>query len=133
MLCRIAPKIEEEVGAIETRIERVALSPYGETIAKYGEIMQLMDEKIRLINLKVLHRILRDVLLSDERKLLKQIARGETYAKVGKTLGLATSSVFKRVSKIIDRISKVLDKAGWSEERLNREFSSLSLIKRARA
>ncbi len=133
LLNRIAPRLNKEVGAIEKRIERIALSLYGETIAQYGEILSLTDQKSKLINAKVLYGILRDMLSDEERNILTLLSKGKTYAEVGKSVAVSPSCVYKRVVKITERISKVFNRAGWGEERLNREFSSLSLIKRLSA
>ena len=133
LLTRIAPRLEKEVGVIEKRIEKVALSLYGETINQYSEILTLTEQKSRLINVKVLCGIIRDMLSEEERKLLFLLAKGESYAEIGKKTDVSTSCAFKRISKICERVGKVFTRAGWGEERLCREFSSLPIIRRISA
>ena len=133
LLTRIAPRLEKEVGAIEKRIERIALSLYGETTNQYSEILMLTDEKSRLINIKVLYGILRDALSTEERNQLVMLAKGESYAEIGKKMAVSTSCAYKRIAKTVERIGKIFDRAGWSEERLCREFSALPFVRRLSA
>lgn len=129
MIFRIGSLLEQLTDRLDRRVERLALDPFGQTARQYERILELIDKKRRLVNLKVMREMLAHELAADDVFLLAKYAFGMSAAQIAELTNRRESTVYKRLRAALTKAEKTLLAAGYDEARLEREYSEFPIVK----
>jgi DNA-binding NarL/FixJ family response regulator len=116
---------------IESGIEACSRDLRTETIKLFDSLISLNDKKVRVINFKVLGKLIKDKLSADEKKMLKMAAAGKTIEETAAFFNLNKSTVYRKIKASVKKAAGVLNGLSFNAERLEREYKDIPLIYRA--
>lgn len=119
---KLLPGLEKRIEKCDRAIERIALSPFGDTSAQYGEILSQMEKKSKLINLSVMFERLKDALDKSDFFLLCKYAAGVPVGELSESLGVKQSTLYKKLRRAFELAAKKLESDGYTEARLEQEY-----------
>lgn len=128
LVFKLLPGLEKRIAGCDRIIERIALSPFGDTAAQYDEILSQMDKKARLVNLGVMLERIKSKLDYTDYFLLCRYAAGVPVSELADGLKLKRGTVYKRLRRILIRAAEILERDGYNEERLEKEYLSLPFV-----
>ena len=128
LVFRLLPGLDKRIEKCDKIIERIALSPFGDTSAQYDEILSQMDKKSKLINLRVMYERLKDKLDKQVFFILCKYASGVPIREIAKSFSITPGALYKRMRKAIDNAVALLENDGYTEERMNKEYLGMPFI-----
>ncbi|MDR2201280.1 MAG: hypothetical protein LBP26_00720 [Clostridiales bacterium] len=114
------------VRLVDKKVERIAARLYGDTYSQCVEIIRLNDQKALLINLKLLYDALKRGLTGQEFALLESYAHLRSYTAAAAGFGITSTTAMRRLDKTVDKCAVILAAYGYTESRLNRDYSGLA-------
>ena len=129
---RLAPKASRLVKSIDERMEKIALDAYGVTSEQYERIINLNEEKIKIINLAILCKMCSEKLAERDYTAVLRYAKGESSGEIALDYGVSDGAIRKRIRRALDRCEKILASAGYGEKRLVREYAGVECVISAR-
>ena len=128
LIFRIAPLIEKYLENLDKRISKIALNAFGVTVNQYDEILALSMKKAKITNLRIMYNRLEDELTGEEYFMLQQYAQGETGDQISKSLDIKLSLTYKRLYKAIKKAELALLRAGFDEQRMEKDYLPFSFV-----
>lgn len=128
LIFRIAPSIEKYLENLDKRISKIALNAFGVTVNQYDEILALSMKKAKITNLRIMYNRLEDELTGEEYFMLQQYAQGETGDQISKSLDIKLSLTYKRLYKAIKKAELALLRAGFDEQRMEKDYLPFSFV-----
>jgi len=108
------------------QIERHTKDLVSDTYSVCDKILILLNNKVKLCNLRVLFNEMMDNFDDDERDLFKTIMDKRRYlSEMARECGLNKSTMLRRFDKLILKAAYVLIDLGFDEERLQSEYAGL--------
>ena len=129
---RLAPKANRLVKSIDERMEKIALDAFGVTSEQYERIINLNDEKIKIINLAILCKTCRDSIIERDYIAIMRYARGESANEIALDSGVSGGAIRKRICRALERCCKSLEQAGFSKSKLDSEYAKIDCVARAK-
>lgn len=130
---RIVPKIGRRIETIDGRIERVALSPFGNTLEQCAKIIYLSGYKSRLVNIRIMYDVIVGQIGLEAARDLENYACGKSAKEIAADSGRNQYAVYRRIMKAIDAAIKELDDCGYDERRMDNDYGAMRFIKTVQA
>ncbi len=130
---RIVPKIGRRIETIDGRIERVALSPFGNTLEQCVKIIYLSGYKSRLVNIRIMYDVIVGQIGLEAARDLENYACGKSAKEIAADSGRNQYAVYRRIMKAIDAAIKELDDCGYDERRMDNDYGAMRFIKTVQA
>ena len=124
----LLPKIVKELNSgVKTRVNSTFQSRHLKigvsTEQLIGEILELTEEKRKVVNLRYIVDLALDCLSSDDREILEaRIINKKTFQKISEDNGIALRTVFRRLANAESAFERALNRAGYSEEWFEKEY-----------
>ncbi len=97
----------------------------------YNEILKLIDEKRKIVNLYYITTEAMNALPDNFRLLLElRFIYGKTFQEISSTHGIPLRTLYRRLDLAESKFSKELTKAGYGEDFLAKEYGDSLLIKK---
>ncbi|MFR1565377.1 MAG: hypothetical protein ACLSUT_02945 [Christensenellales bacterium] len=128
VIFRLSSVLERQIEALDKKIERIALNPFGVTEKQYAGIIELSDRRIRLLNMRAMYDVLIRSLSGEEIFLIAKYAFGLSAAEIAELIGVKQGAAYKRIIKAVKRAEKLLADAGFDEERMQKEYLEFSAV-----
>ncbi len=128
LVFRLLTGLDKRIERCDKVIERIALSPFGDTMAQYEEILSQMNKKNKLINLKVMSERIKSALATEDYFLLCKYASGVPVKELSLSFTVKKGALYKRLNKIFVIAERTLAKDGFTEEALEREYAEFPFI-----
>lgn len=135
ILLTLYKRIPEEIRRNEKKVLKIASrSFYGygaaETMKTYEKIIDMNDEKIRLINLKLLIDKAFNLLVSEDmRVIIMRFIKGLTFQEMADELEVSISQVFRLYDTAITSFTTQLEYLKFPQEKIAAEFGDLMIYK----
>ncbi len=115
---RLAAGLSKTIDDYDKKIERIALNPFGVSLKQYEKVIELSDNKTRIVNMKIMHDLLKNRLDVNEVYLISKYARGISVAEMAERLEMKASSLYKKLNRAVAAAEEVLKKSGYDEVRM---------------
>ena len=135
ILLTLYKRIPEEIRRNEKKVLKIASrSFYGygaaETMKTYEKIIDMNDEKIRLINLKLLIDKAFNLLVSEDmRVIIMRFIKGLTFQEMADELDVSIRQVFRLYDTAITSFTTQLEYLKFPQEKIAAEFGDLMIYK----
>ena len=97
----------------------------------YGEMLKLIDEKRKMVNL---YHIVNSGLdeISDSHRLLIELHcfKGKTFGEISAVHGIPMRTLFRRFDDALTRFKKAITKLGFDEEYLEKDYLPYSYMRK---
>ena len=130
----LLPKIVKELDSgVKTRVNSTFQSKHLKigvsTEQLIGEILELTEEKRKVVNLRYIVDLALDRLTSEDREILEaRIINKKTFQKISEDNGIALRTVFRRLANAEVAFAHALSRAGYSEEWFENEYGDDKFI-----
>lgn len=95
-----------------------------------GEILQLNDEKRKIVNLRfIVSEALKKIENADKRILTLRMLEKKTFQQISEIMEISLRSVFRRLANAENSFELNLKKAGYGEEWLENEYGNDKYIR----
>ncbi len=121
-------KLDALTDSIDSQVDGLSKVTSGDTLELFNRIISLSDKKIRLINMRVLHDKMADLLNERERFIISQSAKGKSLAEVAEELDLSRSRVYKIYDKATARLIRLLASHGYNEQKFADDYGDVTLV-----
>ena len=124
----LLPKIVKELNSgVKTRVNSTFQSRHLKigvsTEQLIGEILELTEEKRKVVNLRYIVDLALDSLNSEDREILEaRIINKKTFQKISEDNGIALRTVFRRLANAEVAFEHALSRAGYGEEWFEKEY-----------
>ncbi|MBQ8882523.1 MAG: hypothetical protein IJY70_03925 [Clostridia bacterium] len=125
---RLAPKASRIIKSIENRVEKIALDAFGITSEQYERIINLNDEKRKIINLAILKRAVEKSVKPRDLDALNRYAFGQSADEISQNSGVGGSAIRKRINRAIIACTEEMEKLGYGASKLEREYSDIPAL-----
>ena len=135
ILLTLYKRIPEEIRRNEKKVLKIASrSFYGygaaETMKTYEKIIDMNDEKIRLINLKLLIDKAFNLLVSEDmRVIIMRFIKGLTFQEMADELDVSIRQVFRLYDTAITSFTTQLEYLKFPQEKIAEKFGDLMIYK----
>lgn len=126
----VAPKLTGLCGVIDKRVESLALNMNRDAMTLFNEIIDLSDKKVKVINLKVMRERMWEKLDFVEREVYLLFLKRYSFEQIGLELEMSKSRVARILNKASAKCARALLSLGFSEEKLEKEYGDIALLKR---
>ncbi len=129
------PKIEKIIDSgVETRVnsgfQSLHLQSGVSNEQLYAEILKLIDEKRKIVNLYFITSTALEALPDHFRLLLElRFIYKRTYQEISSTHGIPMRTLYRRMDQAEQKFAKELAHMGYNEDFLEKEYSSSMLVK----
>ena len=124
----LLPKIVKELNSgVKTRVNSTFQSRHLKigvsTEQLIGEILELTEEKRKVVNLRYIVNLALDRINAEDREMLEaRIINKKTFQQISDDKGIALRTVFRRIANAELAFEHALSRAGYSEEWFEKEY-----------
>ena len=126
---RILPKLGKRVAAIDEKIERIALSAFGNTLDQCAKIIYLSGYKAKLVNLKIMADVISKKIGAERAEELGEYASGRSAKEIAEARGANQYTVYRRIMRAIEVGAEELGDCGYDEKRMEREYGGMKFVR----
>ena len=125
----VQPILGKRVAAIDEKIERIAMYPFGNTREQCAQIIYLNGYKARLVNLKIMADVISKRIGQDRAKDLAAYAAGKSAREIASTNGNNQFTVYRRIMKSVAEATEELADCGYDERKMARDYGGMKFIR----
>ena len=130
----LLPKIIKELNnGVKTRVNSTFQSRHLKigvsTEQLIGEILELTEEKRKIVNLRYIVNLGLERISQEDRQILEErIIKKKTFQKISDENGIALRTVFRRLANAEVSFAHALCRAGYNEDWFEREYGNDKFI-----
>lgn len=123
-------KLDALTYSIDGQVDSIASLTGVPAMDLFDSIIKLNDKKVRLINLRVLHDKMKEVLSDREYYIMSRASRGASFNEIAECLGLSKGHVYRMYVKVIQKLTKLLGTYGYTVDKFACDYNDIALINR---
>lgn len=135
ILLTLYKRIPEEIKRNERRVLKIASKSFydygaSKTMQSFEKIIDMNDEKIRLINLKLLIDKAFNLLVSEDMRIvIMRFIKGLTFQEMADELDVSLRQTFRLYDRAITSFTTQLQYLKYPAEKIAEEFGDLTIYK----
>ena len=131
LVCAVRRRLEDEVDRVDKEIFKTALNPHLPAKIQSDRVVELINRKNMLINLKVLYDRLSDALGEDKVKLLSSASGAKRVEKYLTDKKLTPYSYSRRLQLAAEEGVAVLCGLGFCPSKMREDYGDLFVVRYA--